>query len=150
AELEAHNEVDGALFKIRKDPRLTPLGAWMRRWSIDEVPQLVNVVRGEMSLVGPRPWAALPYEKAGGSGNHVPRRLAVKPGLTGVWEVRGRAELPGEEAAGLALRSVKHCPSALDLQILGKAGGAVARGTGAYYPGRGERRRGPPGRPRLR
>jgi len=132
AELAAHNEVDGALFKIRKDPRLTPLGAWMRRWSIDEIPQLLNVVRGEMSLVGPRPWAALPYEKAGGSGNHVPRRLAVKPGLTGLWQVSGRAELPWEEAVRLDLRYVEHWSFALDLQILWKTGRAVVRGTGAY------------------
>jgi exopolysaccharide biosynthesis polyprenyl glycosylphosphotransferase len=132
AELEARNEVDGALFKIRKDPRLTRVGAWMRRWSIDEMPQLLNVVRGDMSLVGPRPWAARPYEKAGGSGNHVPRRLAVKPGLTGLWQVSGRADLPWEEAVRLDLRYVEHWSLALDLHILWKTGRAVIRGNGAY------------------
>jgi len=132
AGLEAINEVNGVLFKIRRDPRLTPLGARMRRWSIDEVPQLLNVLRGEMSMVGPRPWAALPYEKAVGAEDHVPRRLAVKPGLTGLWQVSGRADLPWEESVRLDLRYVEHWSLALDLQIMWKTARAVARGTGAY------------------
>ena len=132
ADLEAINEVNGVLFKIRRDPRLTPLGAWMRRWSIDEVPQLLNVLRGEMSMVGPRPWAALPYEKAVGAEDHVPRRLAVKPGLTGLWQVSGRADLPWEESVRLDLSYVEHWSLALDLQIMWKTARAVARGTGAY------------------
>ncbi len=132
ADLEAVNEVNGVLFKIRRDPRLTPLGARMRRWSIDEVPQLLNVLRGEMSMVGPRPWAALPYEKAVGAEDHVPRRLAVQPGLTGLWQVSGRADLPWEESVRLDLRYVEHWSLALDLQIMWKTARAVARGTGAY------------------
>jgi exopolysaccharide biosynthesis polyprenyl glycosylphosphotransferase len=132
ADLEALNEVNGVLFKIRRDPRLTQLGGWMRHWSIDEIPQLFNVLRGEMSLVGPRPWAALPYEKAAMSGEYVPRRLAVKPGLTGLWQVSGRANLPWEESVRLDLRYVEHWSLALDLQILWKTARAVARGTGAY------------------
>jgi exopolysaccharide biosynthesis polyprenyl glycosylphosphotransferase len=132
AGLEAINEVNGVLFKIRRDPRLTPLGARMRRWSIDEVPQLLNVLRGEMSMVGPRPWAALPYEKAVGAEDHVPRRLAVKPGLTGLWQVSGRADLPWEESVRLDLRYVEHWSLALDLQIMWTTARAVARGTGAY------------------
>jgi exopolysaccharide biosynthesis polyprenyl glycosylphosphotransferase len=132
ADLEAMNEVNGVLFKIRRDPRLTPLGARMRRWSIDEVPQLFNVLRGEMSLVGPRPWAALPYEKAVGAEDHVPRRLAVKPGLTGLWQVSGRADLPWEESVRLDLRYVEHWSLALDVQIMWKTARAVAQGTGAY------------------
>ena len=132
ADLEAFNEVNGVLFKIRRDPRLTPLGAWMRRWSIDEVPQLFNVLRGEMSMVGPRPWAALPYEKAVGAEDHAPRRLAVKPGLTGLWQVSGRADLPWEESVRLDLRYVEHWSLTLDLQIMWKTARAVARGTGAY------------------
>lgn len=132
AGLEAINEVDGVLFKIRRDPRLTPIGGWIRRWSIDEMPQLLNVLRGEMSLVGPRPWAALPYEKAAQAGDHVPRRLAVKPGLTGLWQVSGRANLPWEESVRLDLRYVEHWSLALDLQIMWKTARAVVRGTGAY------------------
>jgi exopolysaccharide biosynthesis polyprenyl glycosylphosphotransferase len=132
ADLEVLNEVNGVLFKIRKDPRLTPLGGWMRRCSIDEIPQLLNVLRGEMSLVGPRPWAALPYQKASGSGDSVPRRLAVKPGMTGLWQVSGRANLPWEESVRLDLWYVEHWSLALDLQILWKTGHAVLAGTGAY------------------
>ena len=132
AELEVLNEVDGVLFKIRKDPRLTPVGGWLRRWSIDEIPQLLNVLRGEMSLVGPRPWAALPYEKAAGSGDYVPRRLAVKPGITGLWQVSGRASLPWEESVRLDLRYVEHWTLALDLLILFKTCRAVLSRTGAY------------------
>jgi len=132
AELEARNEVNGVLFKIRRDPRLTPLGGWMRRWSVDEVPQLLNVLRGEMSLVGPRPWAALPYEKAAKSGDHIPRRLVVKPGLTGLWQVSGRADLPWEESVRLDVRYVEHWSLALDLQIMWKTCRAVIRGNGAY------------------
>jgi exopolysaccharide biosynthesis polyprenyl glycosylphosphotransferase len=132
AELEALNEVNGVLFKIRRDPRLTPFGAWMRRWSLDEIPQLLNVVRGEMSLIGPRPWAALPYEKAATSGDHTPRRLVVKPGLTGLWQVSGRADLPWEESVRLDVWYVENWSLALDLQILWKTVRAVLRGIGAY------------------
>ncbi|MGH3124437.1 MAG: sugar transferase, partial [Streptosporangiaceae bacterium] len=96
------------------------------------VPQLFNVLRGEMSMVGPRPWAALPYEKAVGAEDHVPRRLAVKPGLTGLWQVSGRANLPWEESVRLDLRYVEHWSLALDLQIMWKTARAVVRGTGAY------------------
>jgi exopolysaccharide biosynthesis polyprenyl glycosylphosphotransferase len=131
AELEELNEVDGVLFKIRKDPRLTPVGGWLRRWSIDEFPQLLNVLRGEMSLVGPRPWAALPYEKAARSRDYVPRRLAVKPGITGLWQVSGRASLPWEESVRLDLRYVEHWTLALDLLILFKTCRAVLSRIGA-------------------
>jgi exopolysaccharide biosynthesis polyprenyl glycosylphosphotransferase len=140
AELEALNEVNGVLFKIRKDPRLTPIGGWLRRWSVDEIPQLLNVLRGEMSLVGPRPWAALPYEKAAQSTDekaiqsrdYVPRRLAVKPGITGLWQVSGRASLPWEESVRLDLRYVEHWSLAFDLQILFKTCQAVLGRAGAY------------------
>ena len=131
AELEVLNEVNGVLFKIRKDPRLTPIGSWLRRWSVDEIPQLLNVLRGEMSLVGPRPWAALPYEKAARSRDYVPRRLAVKPGITGLWQVSGRASLPWEESVRLDLRYVEHWSLVLDLQILCKTCRAVLSRTGA-------------------
>ena len=91
AELRHLNEHDGVLFKIRDDPRVTPVGRWLRRFSIDELPQLLNVLAGQMSLVGPRP--PLPKEVAAYAAD-VRRRLAVKPGMTGLWQVSGRADLP--------------------------------------------------------
>ncbi len=127
--LVVSNEVDGALFKIRRDPRITRVGGWLRRWSLDELPQLINVLRGDMSLVGPRP--SLPDETAR-YGDLVRRRLAVKPGLTGLWQVSGRSDLPWEEAVRLDLRYVENWSLALDLQILWKTGSAVLNGSGAY------------------
>ncbi len=129
AELAAHNEAAGVLFKIRKDPRVTKTGGWLRRWSLDELPQLFNVLVGHMSLVGPRP--ALPAEAAK-YGDHMRRRLAVKPGLTGLWQVNGRSDLPWDEAVRLDLRYVENWSFALDLQILWKTWSAVIRGSGAY------------------
>ena len=129
AKLAAHNEADGALFKIRRDPRVTKTGAWLRRWSLDELPQLFNVLVGHMSLVGPRP--ALPAEAAK-YGVHMRRRLVVKPGLTGLWQINGRSDLPWDEAVRLDLRYVENWSLALDLQILWKTGSAVIRGSGAY------------------
>jgi exopolysaccharide biosynthesis polyprenyl glycosylphosphotransferase len=127
--LVGRNEHDGLLFKIRKDPRVTRPGRWLRRWSLDELPQLINVLRGDMSLVGPRP--ALPDEAAV-YGDHVRRRLAVKPGLTGLWQVNGRSDLCWEESVRLDLRYVENWSFVLDLQILWKTASAVVRGSGAY------------------
>ena len=127
--LAAQNEADGALFKIRRDPRVTPTGVLLRRWSLDELPQLFNVLRGDMSLVGPRP--ALP-EEAARYGCHMRRRLVVKPGITGLWQVNGRSDLPWEEAVRLDIRYVENWSFALDLQILWKTGAAVVHGSGAY------------------
>jgi exopolysaccharide biosynthesis polyprenyl glycosylphosphotransferase len=129
AELAASNDHDGVLFKMRKDPRITKVGSWLRRWSLDELPQLVNVVRGDMSLVGPRP--ALPDEAAR-YGDYVRRRLVVKPGLTGLWQVNGRSDLSWEESVRLDLRYVENWSLVLDLQILWKTLSAVWRGSGAY------------------
>jgi lipopolysaccharide/colanic/teichoic acid biosynthesis glycosyltransferase len=129
SQLAAHNEADGVLFKIRRDPRVTRPGAWLRRWSLDELPQLINVLVGDMSLVGPRP--ALPEEVAR-YGGHMWRRLAVKPGLTGLWQVSGRSDLSREEAERLDLHYVENWSLALDLQVLWKTGSAVIRGSGAY------------------
>jgi exopolysaccharide biosynthesis polyprenyl glycosylphosphotransferase len=129
SQLAAHNEADGVLFKIRRDPRVTRPGTWLRRWSLDELPQLINVLIGDMSLVGPRP--ALPEEVAC-YGGHMRRRLVVKPGMTGLWQVSGRSNLPWEEAERLDLRYVENWSLALDLQILWKTGSAVIRGSGAY------------------
>jgi exopolysaccharide biosynthesis polyprenyl glycosylphosphotransferase len=123
------SERDGLLFKIRNDPRVTPLGALMRRHSLDELPQLLNVVRGHMSLVGPRP--PLPEEVAR-YGDDVRRRLLVRPGLTGLWQVSGRSDLSWEESVRLDLRYVENWSLTLDLQILWKTWSAVARGQGAY------------------
>ncbi|MFC6086148.1 sugar transferase [Sphaerisporangium aureirubrum] len=120
---------DGVLFKIRHDPRITPLGAWLRRLSLDELPQLANVLRGHMSLVGPRP--PLPEEVAG-YGDDVRRRLVVRPGMTGLWQVNGRSDLSWEESVRLDLRYVENWSLTLDLQILWKTWSAVARGSGAY------------------
>jgi exopolysaccharide biosynthesis polyprenyl glycosylphosphotransferase len=129
AEIRERNELDGVLFKIRKDPRVTPVGARLRKWSLDELPQLINVLRGEMSLVGPRP--ALPEETAVYA-THVRRRLVVKPGITGMWQVNGRSDLSWEETVRLDLRYVENWSFALDLQILWKTFAAIFRGAGAY------------------
>jgi exopolysaccharide biosynthesis polyprenyl glycosylphosphotransferase len=123
------NEAAGVLFKMRRDPRVTRPGAWLRRWSIDELPQLINVLIGDMSLVGPRP--ALPAEAARYHG-HMRRRLVVKPGITGLWQVSGRSDLSWADAVRLDLRYVENWSLALDLQVLWKTGSAVLRGNGAY------------------
>ncbi|MGI5326218.1 sugar transferase [Actinomadura nitritigenes] len=127
--LMEHNENDGVLFKIREDPRITRVGRWLRRYSLDELPQLFNVVRGDMSLVGPRP--PLPEEVAQYGGD-VYRRLVVKPGLTGLWQVSGRSDLTWDESVRLDLRYVDNWSLALDLQIMWKTWSAVFRGSGAY------------------
>lgn len=120
---------DGLLFKMRDDPRVTPVGRFLRKYSLDELPQLVNVVRGTMSLVGPRP--PLPLEVARYE-DHVHRRLLVKPGLTGLWQVSGRSDLSWEESVRLDLRYVENWSLAEDLLILWKTARAVIAGSGAY------------------
>jgi exopolysaccharide biosynthesis polyprenyl glycosylphosphotransferase len=129
AALAADNEGDGLLFKVRNDPRITAVGRWLRKYSLDELPQLWNVLKGDMSLVGPRP--ALPAE-ADLYGSYVRRRLVVKPGITGLWQVSGRSDLPWDEAVRLDLRYVENWSLALDLQILWKTWSAVLKGSGAY------------------
>jgi exopolysaccharide biosynthesis polyprenyl glycosylphosphotransferase len=123
------NDSDGVLFKMRRDPRVTSVGAWLRRYSLDELPQLLNVLIGDMSMVGPRP--ALPQEAAL-YGDHVRRRLAVKPGITGLWQVNGRSDLSWDESVRLDLRYVENWSFILDLQIMWKTISAVLRGSGAY------------------
>ncbi|GAA4953736.1 sugar transferase [Streptomonospora halophila] len=127
--LRPTNEHDGVLFKMRRDPRVTAIGGWLRRCSLDELPQLINVVRGDMSLVGPRP--PLPEEVAR-YGRDVRRRLVVKPGMTGLWQVSGRSDLSWEESVRLDLRYVENWSLTLDVQILWKTWSAVVRGAGAY------------------
>jgi len=123
------NEHDGPLFKIRDDPRITRLGRFLRRWSVDELPQLWNVARGEMSLVGPRP--PLPSEVENYC-SRARRRLLVKPGLTGLWQISGRAGLAWEDAVRLDLHYVENWSPSLDLAILAKTVSAVLRRNGAY------------------
>jgi exopolysaccharide biosynthesis polyprenyl glycosylphosphotransferase len=120
----------GPLFKLEDDPRVTGIGRCLRRWSIDELPQLLNVVLGHMSLVGPRP--PLPREVARYEQDEVYRRLMVKPGLTGLWQVSGRADLDWAEAVRLDLYYVENWSLAFDMSIIWRTLGAVLRGRGAY------------------
>jgi exopolysaccharide biosynthesis polyprenyl glycosylphosphotransferase len=127
--LRAQNISDGVLFKMRVDPRVTRIGGVLRRLSLDELPQLFNVLGGSMSLVGPRP--PLPAEVARYDAS-VHRRFLVKPGLTGLWQVSGRSDLPWEEAVRLDLRYVENWSLAMDLLILAKTVRAVLGSSGAY------------------
>ena len=129
AAVACHNDSDGVMFKMRHDPRTTPVGRWLRRFSLDEIPQLVNVLRGQMSLVGPRP--ALPSE-AEQYGVDVARRLLVKPGITGLWQVSGRSDLSWEDSVRLDLYYVENWSFAGDIQILWKTLSAVLTSRGAY------------------
>ena len=130
AELVHLNERrEGLLFKIRADPRITRVGGFLRRYSLDELPQLLNVVAGSMSLVGPRP--PLPQEVAAYDAT-IRRRLLVKPGLTGLWQVSGRSNLSWPESVRLDLSYVDNWSPALDLKILLRTAVAVIKGTGAY------------------
>jgi len=129
ASLEAENEAAGPLFKMREDPRVTPVGRILRRYSLDELPQLFNVFAGSMSLVGPRP--PLPKEVAGYDQDAY-RRLLVKPGMTGLWQVSGRSNLSWQDSVRLDLRYVENWTIALDVQILIKTVRAVVAGDGAY------------------
>lgn len=123
------DEGNGLLFKIRRDPRVTRVGRLLRRTSLDELPQLLNVLRGEMSLVGPRP--ALPEEVARYD-DTARRRLAVRPGMTGLWQVSGRSDLDLETAMALDLRYTDNVTVTEDLRICLRTVGAVASGRGAY------------------
>jgi len=129
AQLVSLNENDGVLFKMRSDPRVTRVGRHLRRFSLDELPQLINVLRGEMSLVGPRP--PLQAEVSAYEPD-LRRRLVVPPGLTGLWQVSGRSDLSWEESTYLDLHYVENWSPTLDLMILFKTGRAVVKATGAY------------------
>ena len=120
---------NGVLFKMRSDPRVTPLGRLLRRYSVDELPQLLNVLRGEMSLVGPRPPLPAEVERYD---VRMRRRLAVKPGLTGLWQVSGRSDLSWADSVRLDVHYVENWSLAMDLMIIWRTFGAVIRGTGAY------------------
>ncbi|WP_436750075.1 sugar transferase [Streptomyces sp. URMC 129] len=129
AELRAVNGHDGVLFKLRDDPRVTPLGRTLRRYSLDELPQLVNVLAGHMSLIGPRP--PLPDEVERYPSDMY-RRLVVKPGMTGLWQVSGRSDLSWEESVRIDLRYVENWSLALDAMILWRTVFAVLKSRGAY------------------
>ena len=129
AELRARNEASGPLFKMRQDPRVTRVGRFIRRWSLDELPQLFNVLRGEMSLVGPRP--PLPSEvEQYEDWQH--GRLRAVPGLTGLWQVSGRSEVPFHDMVRLDLHYIRNWSLGLDLEILMRTIPAVLTNRGAY------------------
>jgi exopolysaccharide biosynthesis polyprenyl glycosylphosphotransferase len=128
AALVDQNESDGLLFKIKNDPRITPLGRLLRASSLDELPQFINVLLGEMSLVGPRP---LPAEDGDFLGD-VRRRLLVRPGITGLWQVSGRSDLSWDDAVRLDLYYVDNWSLTFDLTILWRTVGVVLRSKGAY------------------
>jgi exopolysaccharide biosynthesis polyprenyl glycosylphosphotransferase len=129
------NEKHGHIFKIKQDPRVTPIGRFIRRYSLDELPQLINVLRGEMSLVGPRP---LPAGDLGPDGMSrefevwSEGRSAVYPGITGLWQVNGRSELPFEEMVRLDLEYIREWSLLLDMKIILATPGLVVKGVGAY------------------
>jgi exopolysaccharide biosynthesis polyprenyl glycosylphosphotransferase len=128
-ELEALNEAKGPVFKMRDDPRVTRVGRFLRRWSIDELPQLVNVLKGEMSLVGPRP---LPVRDFLRMEEAHKRRLGALPGMTGYWQTSGRSDLSFEEMVRLDLYYIENWSLSFDLKVILKTLGAVFRREGAY------------------
>jgi exopolysaccharide biosynthesis polyprenyl glycosylphosphotransferase len=128
ASLVDQNETDGMLFKMKEDPRVFPVGRFLRASSLDELPQLINVLWGEMSLVGPRP---LPADDGDFLGD-VRRRLLVRPGMTGLWQVSGRSDLSWDEAVRLDLYYVDNWSLAYDLSILWRTVGVVLARKGAY------------------
>ncbi len=128
-ELLKYNEVEGAMFKMKEDPRITKVGGFIRKTSIDELPQLLNVLIGEMSLVGPRPPLVrelrdyTPYDK---------QRLLIKPGCTGLWQVSGRNEVGFEEMVELDLSYIKNISLKNDIEIIAKTFGVMFKPNGAY------------------
>jgi exopolysaccharide biosynthesis polyprenyl glycosylphosphotransferase len=128
-ELEPLNEAQEPVFKIRDDPRVTPIGRFLRRWSIDELPQLVNVLKGEMSLVGPRP---LPVRDFYRMEEAHKRRLGALPGMTGYWQTSGRSNLSFEEMVRLDLYYIENWSLSFDVKIILRTLGAVLRREGAY------------------
>jgi exopolysaccharide biosynthesis polyprenyl glycosylphosphotransferase len=128
-EVEHLNEVSGPVFKIKNDPRITTIGRFLRKTSIDELPQIFNVLRGEMSLVGPRPLPLRDYE--GFNQDRQRRRFSVKPGITCLWQIRGRSSIPFEQWMELDLQYIDKWSLWLDLEILMRTIPAVLRGSGA-------------------
>jgi lipopolysaccharide/colanic/teichoic acid biosynthesis glycosyltransferase len=129
AALATQNEGAGVLFKMRDDPRVTPIGKILRRYSLDELPQLFNVLGGSMSLVGPRPPLRSEVEQYSGL---VTRRMLVRPGITGLWQVSGRSDLSWDESVRLDLSYVENWSVMQDAMILWRTVRAVLRSDGAY------------------
>ena len=129
ADLESLNEADGALFKIRDDPRMTPVGKILRRFSLDEFPQLINVLRGEMSLVGPRPLPERDFQRLE---EWHKKRYLVMPGITGLWQVSGRSELDFDDLVRLDFLYLERWSVFLDLTLLVKTIPAVFARRGAF------------------
>ena len=127
--LEDQNQVSGPVFKIMDDPRITPLGRMLRRSSIDELPQLFNVLKGDMSLVGPRPLPVRDYQ--GFNEDWQRRRFSVRPGITCLWQVNGRSSIPFEQWMRLDLQYMDEWSLWLDIKILARTIPAVLRGSGA-------------------
>jgi lipopolysaccharide/colanic/teichoic acid biosynthesis glycosyltransferase len=126
--LKDQNEMTGPVFKITNDPRITPAGAWMRRYSLDELPQLYSVLKGDMSLVGPRPPLVTEYQQFT---EYQKQKLAVKPGITCLWQVSGRNDINDfDEWVHLDLEYIRSWSQRLDLQILLRTVGAVVSGSG--------------------
>jgi exopolysaccharide biosynthesis polyprenyl glycosylphosphotransferase len=128
-QLEAANEAEGALFKIRDDPRVTPVGRFLRRLSLDEIPQVLNVLRGEMSLVGPRPLPVRDYERLEAWHR---KRYLVLPGMTGLWQIAGRADLSFDDLVRLDFYYLENWSIWLDISVLAKTIPAVIAARGAY------------------
>jgi len=128
-DLESVNEATGALFKLREDPRVTKVGAFLRRFSLDEIPQVLNVLRGEMSLVGPRPLPLRDYERLDAWHR---KRYLVLPGLTGLWQISGRSNLGFDDLVRLDFYYLENWSIWLDISILLKTLPAVFAARGAY------------------
>ena len=129
SQLKSQNEVDGPIFKIKKDPRITRVGAFLRRYSLDELPQILNVLKGDMSLVGPRPFPIDQLEK---EDLRQLKRLGIRPGITGLWQIRGRSDLSFDELLHWDIWYIKNWSFWLDLYILFQTFPVVLKGKGAY------------------